>query len=636
MATRRPQGGGPSYLARLRAKMTPRRRHREAPVDVEGYEIAFPTAPTREPRFAITGDAEVTGNLATIPRPLILTYAEADALALAQPCLQGSEADGEADGALLGNLFDGLSAATVEGCVFQDGYAGASTGGRFTRAWPIRGGKSPQGGAIHPFYLILPSLYPEAPFNFQGLLAFPPGKALFPFQRDGVAFLLERESALLADEMGLGKSIQAIAAVRLLFRARVIDKSLVVCPKSVLTDWSGKFAEWAPELRTTKIQGAAAARRELWARPSQVDLVTYDTLKEDVLDLEGEAAPLSFDLVILDEAQRIKNRSTQTFRAVNRVGGRLRWGLSGTPLENRVEDLTTIFRYLKPTLFHGYEGESPFYVKTTITPFTLRRTKNAVLKDLPSKTHDKVLLELGARQRAVYEVAERTGVIALRERGKTVTVTHVMALISQLKQICNIDAASGESCKLEYVEDVLQNLDETGEKMVIFSQYPEKTLRLIQPRLQRFKPLLYQGSLTSKQREAVLQRFDEDEAVRVLLISLKAGGLGLTLTAANYVVHFDSWWNPATMAQAEDRTHRIGQTKNVFVASLITQGTVEERIQRILEEKRELFKEVVGEISDEGLTHLLNEKELFGLFGLHRAKAPSKRPDDASASPRQD
>jgi non-specific serine/threonine protein kinase len=140
--------------------------------------------------------------------------------------------------------------------------------------------------------------------------------------------------------------------------------------------------------------------------------------------------------------------------------------------------------------------------------------------------------------------------------------------------------------------------------------------------------------LTSKQREEVLKRFNEEEDMRVLLISLKAGGLGLTLTAANYVVHFDSWWNPATMSQAEDRTHRIGQTKNVFVASLITQGTVEERIQRILEEKRELFNEVVGEISDEGLTRLLNEKELFGLFGLQRAKKRSNS-QDISVSPRQ-
>jgi SNF2 family DNA or RNA helicase len=609
--------------------------HHEVTVEIDAYEVLFLPSQTRRIQFTINGDVGITRNLADIPVPHIYERTEVDALAFERQKLHVPGKEEEEDDALVINFFEELKTAEVEGCVFKEVYSFPAKERRFTLDRHSRGAKRHQGVNINPFYLILPSLYPESTFNFQGLLDFPTGKALFPFQRNGVTFLLERENALLADEMGLGKSIQAITAVRLLFRARAIEKCLVICPKSVLTDWKGKFEEWASELRITKIQGPASSRRVLWARKSQVYLVTYDTLKEDVIDIgEEEAVQLSFDLIILDEVQRIKNKSTQTFRAVNKIGGRIRWGLSGTPLENRVEDLTTIFSYLKPGLFRAYEVGSPFYVKSAIKPFTLRRTKNVVLKDLPTKTHDKVLLELGTKQRAVYNLAERTGVIALKEKGKTVTVTHVMALVSKLKQICNIETASGESCKLEYVVDVLQNLDETGEKMVIFSQYPEKTLQLIKPRLQRFKPLIYQGSLTSRQREEVLKRFNEDEDMRVLLISLKAGGLGLTLTAANYVVHFDSWWNPATMSQAEDRTHRIGQTKNVFVASLITQGTVEERIQRILEEKRELFDEVVGEISDEGLTRLLSEKELFGLFGLQRTKKRSKS-QEMSVSNRQ-
>jgi SNF2 family DNA or RNA helicase len=634
ITSHQPRSGVRSRLARVSSKLKNSFLHREVAVDIDAYEVLFLPSQTRRIRFAIKGGAETTGDLVNITIPRIYEYDDVDALAFERQNLRVPGKEGEEDDALVGNFFEELKTAAVEGCVYKEVYSFPAKKRRFTLPRHIRGVQRRQGDDFNPFYLVLPSLYPESAFDFQGLLDFPAGKALFPFQREGVTFLLERENALLADEMGLGKSIQAIAAVRFLFRARVIDKCLVICPKSVLTDWSSKFEEWAPELTITKTQGSASTRRGLWARKSQVYLVTYDTLKEDVLNIEEEAVQLSFDLVILDEVQRIKNKSTQTFRAINKVGGRIRWGLSGTPLENRVEDLTTIFSYLKPGLFRAYEVGNPHYVKSAITPFTLRRTKNAVLKDLPSKTHDKVLLELGARQRAVYNMAERTGVIALKEKGKTVTVTHVMALVSKLKQICNLETASGESCKLEYVEDVLQNLDETGEKMVIFSQYPEKTLRLIKPRLQRFKPLIYQGSLTSKQREEVLKRFNEDEDMRVLLISLKAGGLGLTLTAANYVVHFDSWWNPATMSQAEDRTHRIGQTKNVFVASLITQGTVEERIQRILEEKRELFNEVVGEISDEGLTRLLSEKELFGLFGLQRAKNRSKS-QDISGPPRQ-
>jgi non-specific serine/threonine protein kinase len=167
---------------------------------------------------------------------------------------------------------------------------------------------------------------------------------------------------------------------------------------------------------------------------------------------------------------------------------------------------------------------------------------------------------------------------------------------------------------------MLLNLFETGEKMIVFSQYPTKTLKLIERQLETFRPLLYHGALTQRAREIILQQFKENEKVKVLLISLRAGGLGLTLTSANYVTHFDSWWNPAVMLQAEDRTHRIGQTQNVVVTSLITKNTVEERIQQILEEKQKLFQEVVGDISQYQLTNVLTEQELFALFGLQKEK----------------
>ncbi len=612
MSSRRPPLGNKKHLL-----------HPKVNVKVEAYKVNLLPVKVEILPVEMKRKIVITRDLANIPTPFIYKYTRMDASSFEKQRMIVSRTGEDDDDLLTDDLFEKLRPAEVGDYVFQELKLPPKQEGVINIE--LRGFRFPsfRGGQLNPLLLALPSLYPESAFNFQGLLKFPQGKTLLPFQRDGVTFLIEREKALLADEMGLGKSIQAITAARLLFRAGVIQRCLVICPKSVLIDWANKFKEWAPELKTTTIQGSASSRRGLWYRRSRVSLVTYDTLKEDVPDLgKDEDYSLNFDLVILDEIQRIKNRSTQTFKAVNKVGGRRRWGLSGTPLENRVEDLTTIFSYLTPDLFRSFEVDSPYYVKAAIKPFTLRRVKKAVLKDLPKKTHDKILLELGGRQRGAYNRAERTGVIALKEKGKTATVTHVMALISKLKQICNLEPVSGESCKLEYVEDVLENLDETGEKMIIFSQYPEKTLKLIKPRLGRFNPLIYQGSLTSKQRDAVLQRFKEDADARVLLISLKAGGLGLTLTMANYVVHFDSWWNPATMSQAEDRTHRIGQKKNVFIASLITRDTVEERIQRILEDKRALFKEVMEEISDEGLTRLLTEKELFGLFGLQRAKKP--------------
>ena len=446
--------------------------------------------------------------------------------------------------------------------------------------------------------------------------------SLFTFQKDGVSFLIEQQHALLADEMGLGKSIQVIVATRLLFRYGTVRKCLVVCPKSVLVDWENKFEEWAKELRISKISGPSLIRTNLWSRKADVYLVTYETLREDV-SLDHKKGPVhsNFDLVILDEVQKIKNSSTKTYQAIKKIDGTIRWGLSGTPLENRLEDLTTIFSYLKPGLFHKIETRNNNLVKTLIKPFVLRRTKGAVLKLLPQKIHNQVYLDLDSNQRVVYNRVEREGITRLNERGNEVTITHVLALISKLKQICNIEPISGESCKLEYLEDMLTNLTETKDKMIVFSQYPKKTLELIEQRLKRFNPAFYDGSLTSRQRERVLTSFREDENIRVLLISLKAGSLGLTLTTANYVTHFDSWWNPAIMSQAEDRTHRIGQKKAVFVTSLIAKNTVEERIQKILEEKQTLFREVVGEVSDYRLANIMTEKELFGLFGLDRFRS---------------
>ncbi|MCW4039764.1 MAG: DEAD/DEAH box helicase [Candidatus Bathyarchaeota archaeon] len=509
------------------------------------------------------------------------------------------------------DVFSPINDLTIESYELQD----------FTPSLAMR--FFPEKTQIQPHHLALLNLFPTQTIDFHKLLDFN-GKSLYSYQKDGVRFLIEHSQALLADEMGLGKSIQAIVALRLLFGAVSITNCLILCPKSVLTDWANKFESWAPELMITEVSGSSAQRRTLWETPSQIYLTTYDSLKEDITALT-ETTTLEFDLVILDEIQRIKNSTTKTFHAVNHIQSRIRWGLSGTPLENRVEEIVTIFRYLNPSLFSSSNVTDSDYVKSLIAPFTLRRTKQAVLTELPTKTQENVLLDLSPKQRAVYNLVETHGVLEIKEKGSTATATHIMALISKLKQICNLEPVSGESCKLDYIEDVLTTLNETGDKMVLFSQYPFKTLQLIQPRLHRFNPLIYSGALSSKQRAAVVQQFEEDPTVRVLLISLKAGGLGLTLTAANYVAHFDSWWNPATMSQAEDRTHRIGQKKNVTVLSLISKHTIEERIQTILEEKKILFQEVVGDISEDGLSHHLTEHELFGLFGLQRAHSEEKQ-----------
>ena len=283
------------------------------------------------------------------------------------------------------------------------------------------------------------------------------------------------------------------------------------------------------------------------------------------------------------------------------------------------DDKIDLREYIKRQHFKLLKGD-PKVLKEAISPYFLRRRKKDALPDLPEKVHEEIWLDLKEKQREHYDLAERKGVINLNELGDRVTVQHVLALITKLKQICNLDPVSKEGCKLEYLEEQLEELTEVGDKALVYSQYPMKTLAQIEARLSRFNPLLYHGTLPGKVRDKIVEDFQEKDDHQVLLMSVKAGGLGLTLTRANYVFHFDRWWNPATATQAEDRTHRIGQTKTVFVISLFTVGTIEERIQQILERKRHLFDEIVDDLSMTDLKKVMTEEELFGLFNLKKVK----------------
>jgi SNF2 family DNA or RNA helicase len=433
-----------------------------------------------------------------------------------------------------------------------------------------------------------------------------------------------------SDEMGLGKSIQAIAAIRFLFRKGDIINGLILCPKSVLTDWEKKLWDWAPELRVIKVRGTKEQRQISWSTPAHIYLTTYETLRQDLGNLLGNSdigniAKKEFDITILDEIQKIKNPSADVTRATRQINARWRWGLSGTPLENRLEELISIFAYLKPGLLHYDDVTRPLKVKKTIEPYFLRRKADA-LPEFPKVTHDEVWLELTDTQRQAYDRAEKEGVIALNEQGDPVTVQHILALITKLKQICNFELVSKESCKLEYLLEKLEGIIEQNDKALVFSQYPEKTLRFFEPALSQFNPIIYHGMLSDSQRDKIIDDFQNKEEERVLLMSVKAGGLGLTLTRANHVFHIDQWWNPSVSDQAVGRARRIGQKKTVFVTSLLAMNTIEERIQNLLQRKRELFASVIDDLSDTNLSKTLTEDELFGLFNIQKGKhTESKR-----------
>lgn len=469
---------------------------------------------------------------------------------------------------------------------------------------------------INLFDLIFPILQPPFGENFDSPIVFPVGKELYPFQLEGIRFLASKQQALLGDEMGLGKSIQTIVAIRFLFRMGKITNSLILCPKSVLSDWEKKLEEWAPELRVLKICGTKNEREIGWNTPAHIYLTTYETLRQDVENMPRK----DFDLVVLDEVQKIKNPSANITKSTRQIKAHWRWGLSGTPLENRLEELISIFAYLNPGLLHYYDAANPLKVKETIKPYFLRRRKKDVLPELPKKVYEEVWLELSPAQRQAYDKAEQEGIVALNEQGDSITVKHILALITKLKQICNLEPISKESCKRDYLLEKLEDISEQNDKAIVFSQFPNKTLKFLETELGRFNPLVYHGSLSVSQQDEIIRKFNDEEENRLLLMSVKAGGLGLTLTRANYVYHFDLWWNPAVAAQAEDRVHRIGQERTVFVTSLFTVDTVEEKIQNLLKKKQELFEEIIDDLSDTNLSKVLTEEELFSLFNLQKAK----------------
>lgn len=437
----------------------------------------------------------------------------------------------------------------------------------------------------------------------------------FPYQMEGIAFLFPRSAAILADEMGLGKTMQAITAIRMLLLSGELQNVLLVCPKPLVTNWMREFRQWAPEIPLAIIEGDSAKRNWIWSNPqAPVKIANYELMMRDHEILHDKG--LHFDLVVLDEAQRIKNRNSSTSEIVRAIPRTRSWALTGTPIENSVDDLVSIFEFLAP----GYLRDD-MHLKSlgkATRDYILRRTKDKVLTDMPPKLFRPAELELTGEQRASYKSAEEDGIIQLSEMAESVTIHHVFELVLRLKQICNFDPVTGASAKLERLEADLEEVAASGQKAIIFSQWVE-TLDILNERLAKYHPLQYHGRVPSNKRDGVIDQFKNNPKNKVILMSYGAGAVGLNLQFCHYVFLFDRWWNPAVEDQAINRAHRLGVKQPVTVTRMMSLETIEQRIHDVLEQKRDLFNTLFAETgTPQNLG--LNQKEIFGLFGLHVPK----------------
>jgi len=458
---------------------------------------------------------------------------------------------------------------------------------------------------------------------------------LRPYQKHGVYWLsfLARNGfgGILADEMGLGKTLQALAFLQGLQGG----VSLIVCPSSLIQNWAREAAKFTPGLRVLTLEGSDRHVRMGGLAEVDLAITSYPLLRRDAERYAG----IEFRAIILDEAQHIKNPETQNAQAAAGLRARHRMVLTGTPLENSVRDLWSIMnfampgylgsredfkeRYEQPIMQGAESGPVKSRLAKRIRPFLLRRTKREVYKELPEKIEQVVYCELTKHQAEVYgkllgesrrQISELSG-IKDQNKGRMLMLTALLRLrqaCCDLRLLGMNELTQGQaSAKLELLDELLREAIDGGHRVLIFSQFVSM-LQLQKTALEAGDiPYCYLDGQT-KNRMQVVDRFQDDPSIPVFLISLKAGGVGLNLTGADTVVHFDPWWNPAVEAQATDRAHRIGQEKVVTAYKLITRGTVEEKILKLQQSKRGLMEAIESEEPVMGGLTTAEIQELLG------------------------
>ena len=473
---------------------------------------------------------------------------------------------------------------------------------------------------------------------------------LRPYQKEGFKWINEITDlgfgGVLADDMGLGKTLQIIAFLL----SQKKSKSIVVVPTSVIYNWMDEFEKFAPSIRVGLVHGSKSKRdkvlrdfkrglgikveeenlKEKYYEKYDVLLTTYGTLKNDEKAYEN----LSFDYCIIDEAQNIKNPTAQATLSVKNIKSRCNIALTGTPIENNLMELWSIFDFVMPGYLFTKERFRERFIldesnlselKSLITPFILRRLKEDVLSELPEKLEKKYLVEIKGKQKQLYSFYVKAIKNELNENKRSEksgkNKINLFAYLTKLREIC-LDPSivvpdyKGESSKLTVVKEIVKDASESGKKILLFSQFTSVLKKIEEDFKKEDISYLYlDGGTSAKERVERVKKFNEDSNIKVFLISLKAGGVGLNLTSASVVIHFDPWWNPAVEDQATDRAHRFGQENKVEVIKLVAKDTIEEKIVLMQEDKRELIQSLMdGKTMDGKGLKRLTEEEISKLF----------------------
>jgi len=470
-----------------------------------------------------------------------------------------------------------------------------------------------------------------APENLQPILR--------PYQVAGFQWLNYLQEVawggILADDMGLGKTVQALSFLQHYYENNDGEmKALVVCPTTLIYNWENEIKKFTPSLEYYIHHGSLRSRQIDELLKHHVIITTYGTLRSDIKLFTG----MKFDYVILDESQAIKNPTSKVTKAASLLNAKNRLCMSGTPLQNNTFDIYAQMNFLNPGMLGSVEffrqefaipidkfgeQEQKEHLKKVLYPFILRRTKEQVAKDLPDKTETVLFCEMDDEQRRIYDAyrndfrAKIMGTI--EEQGISKSQLTILQGLMKLRQICDSPAILNEEEKLpnhsikleELAREITENIG--NHKALVFSQFLGM-LALIKEKLTELgvKYEYFDGSTSAPDREKAIQAFQNDEETRVFLISLKAGGVGLNLTAADYVYIVDPWWNPAVEQQAIDRTHRIGQTKNIFAYRMICKDTIEDKIMQLQEKKRALAKELIAD--DTSFVKALTKEDVEYLF----------------------